>query len=171
MSTIMLLLIAGHETSVILIGSGMLALLLNLDQLHHLQQEPGLMGGAVEELLRLVNPVQTVNRYAREDLEIGGVPIPRGSHVQIVLAAANHDSEFVPNAEELDVTRNVRQRVAFGLGIHYCLGAPLARLEGEIAFSTLLRRLPNLRLGIPSSEVRWAPGVEIRGLESLPVVF
>jgi cytochrome P450 len=171
LSTIILLLIAGHETTVNLIGNGMLALLLNPEQLQRLQRDPTLIRGAVEELLRYVNPAQLVNRYAAEDLEVGGVPIPRGSHLLIVIAAANHDADFVPDAELLDVSRTVRQHVAFGQGIHYCLGAPLARLEGEIAFATLLRRLPNLRLSVPASELRWRQGLELRGLESLPVTF
>ncbi len=171
LSTIILLLIAGHETTVNLIGNGTLALLLNAEQLQRLRQDPSLIRGAVEELLRYVNPAQMVNRYASQDLEIGGVAIPRGSHLQIVIAAANHDTNFVPDADQLDVTRTVRQHVAFGQGIHYCLGAPLARLEGEIAFATLLRRLPDLRLGVPPSELTWRPGLELRGLQSLPVVF
>jgi cytochrome P450 PksS len=171
LSTIIVLLIAGHETTVNLIGNGSLALLTNPEQMQKLQQDPSLIKGAVEELLRYVNPVQLVNRYASQDLEVGGVPIPRGSHLMVVLAAANHDSSFVDNPEQLDVSRTVRQHVAFGQGIHYCLGAPLARLEGEIAFATLLRRLPNIRLSVPAGELTWRSGIELRGLERLPVVF
>ncbi len=148
-----------------------IALLLNPDQLHHVRKHASLIRGAVEELLRFVDPVEMINCYAREDLEIGGVPIPRGSHVQIVLAAAAQDPAFVPNADQLDVTRPLRQHLAFRQGIHYCRGAALARLEGDIGFTTLLRRLPNLRLAIPSGEVRRGPGVEIRGLENFPVLF
>jgi cytochrome P450 len=170
-STIILLLIAGHETTVNLIGNGMLALLLNPEQMGRLQQEPELTRGAVEELLRFVNPVQLVNRYAAADMDIGGVPIPRGSHVQMVVAAANHDPSFVAEASQLDVSRTVRQHVAFGQGVHYCLGAPLARLEGEIAFATLLRRLPKMRLGVAPTELEWRSGIELRGLQSLPVTF
>ncbi len=171
LSTIIVLLIAGHETTVNLIGNGTLALLMNPEQMQKLQQNPSLIKGAVEELLRYVNPVQMVNRYASEDLEVGGVPIRRGSHLMIVLAAANHDSNFVDNPEQLNVTRTVRQHVAFGQGIHYCLGAPLARLEGEIAFTTLLRHLPNMRLAVPASELTWRSTLELRGLSSLPVTF
>ncbi|MBV9600594.1 MAG: cytochrome P450 [Chloroflexi bacterium] len=171
LSTIILLLIAGHETTVNLIGNGTLALLLNPDQLQRLRQDPTLVKPAVEELLRYVNPAQLVNRYAREDLDIGGVPIRRGSHLLLILAAANHDPDFLERPDQLDVSRTVRQHVAFGQGIHYCLGAPLARLEGEIAFATLLRRLPNVRLGVPVEELEWRSGIELRGLRSLPVVF
>jgi len=171
LSTVILLLIAGHETTVNLIGNGMLALLQQPEQLHRLQQDPSLIKGAVEELLRLVNPVQMVNRYAAEDLEIDGVPIARGSHLLLMLAGANHDPAFVAQPDQLDVSRTVRQHVAFSQGIHYCLGAPLARLEGEIAFATLLGRLPNIRLAVPAGQLTWRPGLELRGLQRLPVAF
>jgi cytochrome P450 len=171
LSTLILLLIAGHETTVNLIGNGMLALLLAPDQLHALRDDPSRIRGAVEEMLRYVNPVQLVNRYAAEDLDIGGVPIPRGSHLLLLIASGNHDSAFVENADQLDVARTVRQHLAFSQGIHYCLGAPLARLEGEIAFTTLLRRLPNIRLAVEPEELVWRPGLELRGLQALPVVF
>jgi cytochrome P450 len=118
-----------------------------------------------------VNPVQIVNRYAAEDLEIAGQPIPRGSHLQLVLASANHDPAYVADAESLNLTPAETKHVAFGQGIHYCLGAPLARLEGEIAFATLLKRLPNLRLDIAPEKVEWRPAFELRGLQALPVVF
>jgi cytochrome P450 len=170
-STCILLLVAGHETTVNLIGSGMLALLLNPDQLHLLRQDPSRIRPAVEELLRFVNPVQAVTRFAAEDVEIGSVPVPRGSRLVLLVASANHDSAFVENADRLDVSRPVRQHVAFGQGIHYCLGAPLARLEGEIAFSTLLRRLPNIRLAIEPEQLQWRPAMALRGLVELPVEF
>jgi cytochrome P450 len=170
-STLILLLIAGHETTVNLIGNGMLALLLDRAQLERLQQTPDLIKGTVEELLRFVNPVQLVNRYASEDVEIGGVQLPRGSHLVLILAAANHDPAFVAGADHLDVERSAKQHVAFSQGIHYCLGAPLARLEGEIAFSTLLRRLPNIRLDVAPEILSWRPSLELRGLNALPVTF
>ncbi len=170
-STCLLLLIAGHETTVNLIGNGMLALLLNPHQFRQLQEAPQLIRPAVEELLRLVNPVQAVTRFAAEDIEIGGMPIPRGSRLVLLVAAANHDPAFVDGADELDVSRPVRQHVAFGQGIHYCLGAPLARLEGEIAFSTLLRRLPDIRLATDPEQLEWRPSVALRGLVALPVEF
>ncbi len=170
-STVILLLVAGHETTVNLIGNGMLALLENPDQLEMLKQDPALIKPAVEEILRFVNPVQIVNRYAAEDLEIAGTQIPRGAHLQLVLAAANHDAAYVTDPKKLDITRGQARHVAFGQGIHYCLGAPLARVEGEIAFATLLRRLPNIRLSIAPSQLQWRPAYELRGLQSLPVVF
>jgi cytochrome P450 len=171
LSTLVLLLIAGHETTVNLIGNGMLALLRNPSEMERLQRNPSLIRGAVEEILRYVNPVQFVNRYASSDMTIGDVAIPRGTHLLLILAGANHDPSFVEDPESLEVTRSVRQHVAFGQGIHYCLGAPLARLEGEIAFATLLRRLPNMQLAVAPETLEWRPTLELRGLKSLPVIF
>jgi cytochrome P450 len=171
LGTTVLLLIAGHETTVNLIGNGMLALLQHPDQLEKLKADPALIKPAVEEILRYVNPVQIVNRYAAEDLEIAGQQIPRGSHLQLVLAAANHDPAYVSDPEQLNITREEARHVAFSQGIHYCLGAPLARLEGEIAFITLLKRLPDIHLAIAPEALEWRPAYELRGLKSLPVVF
>jgi cytochrome P450 len=172
LSTIILLLVAGHETTVNLIGNGMLALLQNPEQMEQLQRDPQRIKPAVEEILRYVNPVQLVNRYASEELEIAGVKIPRGSHLQLLLASANHDPSYAAaDAERLNITREEARHVAFGQGIHYCLGAPLARLEGEIAFGALLRRMPNMRLAITPETLEWRPAVELRGLNSLPVTF
>ena len=170
-ATSIVLLIAGHETTANLIGSGTLALLRNPSQMQTLKDDPSLIKAAVEELLRYVNPVQFVNRYAGEDLEIGGVPIPKGSHLILVLAGANHDADFHAEAERLDLRQGDTQHVAFGQGIHYCLGAPLARLEGEIAFATLLKRMPNLRLEAAQGAVQWRASYELRGLSALPVTF
>jgi len=170
-STLMLLLIAGHETTVNLIGNGMLALLQNPEQLEKLKKDPALIKPAIEELLRFVNPVQMVNRYAAEDLEIAGQKIPKGAHLQMVLAAANHDPAYTPSPEKLDITREGAQHVAFGQGIHYCLGAPLARLEGQIAFTVLLKRLPNIRMAVAPEKLQWRPAIELRGLNALPVEF
>ncbi len=171
LATSILLLIAGHETTVNLIGNGMLALLQAPDQMERLRQQPERIKDAVEELLRFVNPVQFVNRFASEDLEIDGVAIPRGSRLVLLLAAANHDAAFAPNPDQLDVTHHNARHVAFGQGIHYCLGAPLARLEGEIAFATLLARLPHLRLAIDPAAIVWRPSIVLRGLTTLPVTF
>ena len=170
-STILLLLVAGHETTVNLIGNGMLVLMQNPDQLDKLKADPTLIKPAVEEILRYVNPVQLVNRYAAEDLEIGGQPIPRGSHLWLLLAAANHDPAYVNDPGTLNITREEARHVAFSQGIHYCLGAPLARLEGEIAFTALLKRLPNIHLTIDPENLEWRPALELRGLQSLPVSF
>ena len=171
LSTLVLLLIAGHETTVNLIGNGMLVLMQNPEQLEMLKNDPALIKPAVEEILRYVNPVQIVNRYAAEDLEIAGQKIPRGSHLQLVLAAANHDPAYLSGPEKLDITREETRHVAFSQGIHYCLGAPLARLEGEIAFTTLLKRMPGIHLEIAVEQLEWRPAFELRGLQALPVVF
>jgi cytochrome P450 len=169
--TTILLMLAGHETTVNLIGNGALALLQQRDEWEKLKANPALIKTAVEELLRFVNPVQAVNRYAAVDLEIGGVPIPKGSHLVLVVAAGDHDTAYVATPGALDVTRGDTKHLAFGQGIHYCLGAPLARLEGEIAFEALLRRLPDLRLADPAAALKWRPAFELRGLSELPVVF
>jgi cytochrome P450 len=169
--TTLLLLVAGHETTVNLIGNGMFALLQRPDEWERLRRDPTLVKGAVEEVLRLVNPVQLVNRYAAQDVVITGVAIPKGSHLLLVLAAADHDPAVFMQPEQLDVGRAASRHVAFGQGIHYCLGAPLARLEGEIALTTLLTRLPNLHLAIAPEDVIWRPAIELRGLQSLPVAF
>lgn len=169
--TTILLLIAGHETTVNLIGNGTLALLRQPEQMQKLKQDANLIKPAVEEILRLVNPVQMVNRYAAADLEIGGVEIPKGSHLMLVVAAADHDPALASSAEQLDLSQGDSKHLAFGQGIHYCLGAPLARLEGEIAFTTLLKRLPNLRLADPNEKLEWRPALELRGLRSLPVAW
>ncbi len=165
--TLLLLLVAGHETSTNLIGNGLLALLTHPAQLTKLRQEPGLIVDAVEELLRFDSPVaHAVPRYATEDLEIGGVRIAAGSTVLLALGSANHDMTLTDN---LDVSRLPTRHLAFGHGVHYCLGAPLARLEGQVAFRTLLRRLPRLALGVPANTLRWRTSLTMRGLVELPV--
>lgn len=171
MGTSILLLVAGHETTVNLIGNGMLALLEQREQYEKLKQDQALIKPAVEEILRYVSPVQMVNRYASVDMEIGGVKVPRGSHLMLVVAGANHDPGFVGTPDQLNVDESDAKHLAFGQGIHYCLGAPLARLEGEIAFTTLINRLPNLRLAEPDEKQAWRPAFELRGLSSLPVLF
>ena len=171
LGTTILLLIAGHETTVNLIGNGALALLQAPEQMETLKQDPRLIRPAVEEILRFVNPVQLVNRYASVDLEIGGVKVPKGSHLMLLVSAADHDPAFAAAPDQLDVSHGDAKHLAFGQGIHYCLGAPLARLEGEIAFTTLLQRLPNLRLADPNAPLEWRPALELRGLKTLPVLF
>jgi cytochrome P450 len=166
-----LLLVAGHETTVNLIGNGMLALLLNPEQLEKLKRDPALMKPAIEELLRFVNPVQLVNRYAIEKIQIAGQEIPAGAHLVMAVGAADHDPACATSPEQLDLAREDAKHVAFGQGIHYCLGAPLARLEGEIAFATLLNRLPNMRLAVQPESLQWRPAVELRGLAELAVTF
>ncbi len=169
---VFLLLIAGHETTVNLIGNGMLALLTHPDQMEKLKQDPSLLKTAIEEFLRFHGPLMTATqRWAREDLELDGALISRGDFVLVVLASANHDPSAFTNPEDLDITRQENRHLAFGKGIHYCLGAPLARLEGQIAISTLLRRRPNLHLTVEPQQLIWRPGALIMGLRSLPVTF
>ena len=165
-----LLLVAGHETTVNLIGNGVLALLLNRAELARLRADPSLTGGAVEELLRYVNPVNNATfRFAAEPVEIGGVHIRRGDLVLVALSSANRDPSRFGALDRLDLGRDASGHLAFGHGIHYCLGAPLARLEAEIAFSHLLARFGSMRLAVPAESLRWRPSILIHGLESLPV--
>jgi cytochrome P450 len=169
-SMVFLLLVAGHETTVNLIASGMLALLLNPGELARLQADPSLLGGAVEELLRYVNPVNHATyRFAAEPIEIGGARIGRGDPVIVALSSANRDPSRYADPDRLDIGRETSGHLAFGHGIHYCLGAPLARLEAEIAFSQLLARFGSMRLAVPAESLRWRPSSLIHGLESLPV--
>jgi cytochrome P450 len=169
---VFLLLVAGHETTVNLIGNGMLALLQHPDQLQKLREDPSLIKPAIEELLRYDGPVETsTERFAREDIAIGGTVIPKGEMVMVVIASADHDPERFANPDALDVTRADNKHVAFGKGIHFCLGAPLARMEGQIAINTLLRRMPELRLADSPESLTWRPGIVLRGLKGLPVEF
>lgn len=171
-SMVFLLLIAGHETTLNLIGNGALALLEHPNQMEKLKRDPELIKTAIEEFLRYQSPVMTsTQRWARQDVEFAGQQMHRGDSVLVVLASANHDTEAFHDPEELDVTRQENRHLAFGKGIHYCLGAPLARLEGQIAISTLLRRMPNLRLNITSEQLLWRPGTLLLGLSKLPVAF
>jgi cytochrome P450 len=165
-----LLLVAGHETTVNLIASGMLALLLNPAELARLRADPSLTGGAVEELLRYVNPVSNATfRCAAEPLELGGVRIGRGDPVLVSLSGANRDPARFGDPDRLDLGRDSSGQLAFGHGIHYCLGAPLARLEAGIAISGLLSRFGSISLAVPAASLRWRPSTLIHGLEALPV--
>ncbi len=172
LAMVVLVLIAGHETTVNLIGNGTLALLENPEQLALLRANPALSKSAVEELLRFTSPVElATERYAREPITIAGTTIPRGEQVLAVLASANRDERYFVQPGLLDLTRQPNRHLAFGQGSHYCLGAPLARLEGQIAFNTLLRRAPNLRLTVPPDALRWRRGMFLRGLERLPLAL
>jgi cytochrome P450 len=167
-----LLLIAGYVTTVSLVGNGTLALLRRPEQLDRLRADPSLVPQAVEELLRFDGPVNPgVTRYALEDLEIGGVRIPRGDMVLLAIAAADRDPKRFPDPDRLDVGAADPGHLAFGHGIHYCLGAPLARLEGQVAFTALLARLPDLTLAAREDQLRWTGGGVLRGLRELPVTF
>ena len=173
LAMISLLLIAGHETTVNLIGNGMLALMEHPQQMNRLRDDPALIKPAVEELLRYDGPVQTATeRYASGDVTIAGVTIPRGEMVFAVLASANRDERQFDHPDALDLTREPNRHLAFGQGVHFCLGAPLARLEGQIAINSLLRQNSRtLRLVVPKRALRRRPGLVLNGLKSLPVVF
>jgi len=165
-----LLLVAGHETTVNLIAGGVLALLLHPGELARLRADPALLGGAVEELLRYVSPVNDATfRFTSEPVDLGGVHIGPGEVVLVSLSGANRDPSRYADPEGLDIGRDSTGHLAFGHGIHYCVGAPLARLEAEIAFGALLRRFASITLAAPPSELRWRPSSLIHGLESLPV--
>jgi cytochrome P450 len=164
-----LLLVAGHETTVNLIGNGMLALLRNPGQLAQLRADPSLVPGAVEEFLRLDGPVNLATmRFSAEPVTIAGTEIPAGEIVLLALGSANRDPAHYERPDELDVHRDTGN-LAFGHGIHHCLGAPLARLEGEIAFRELLDRFPDLALAGEPGELSWRDSTLFRGLDRLPV--
>jgi len=164
-STIILLYLAGHETTVNLIGNGALALLRHPDQLERLRRDPALGPTAVEELLRYESPVHVTARIATTDLEVGGVRLDAGEQAIVVVAAANHDPEVFADPDGLDVGRPDNRHLSFSAGMHYCLGAALARLEGEVAFDALLRRFPGLALADPEPHFR--EHFVLRGLRSL----
>ena len=169
LATCILLLIAGHETTVNLIGNGTLALLRHRDQLERLQREPGLIGSAIEELLRFDGPVQRTARIPSEDVTIGRHTIAKGEMVMPFIGAADRDPAQFPEPDRLDLSRSDNRHIAFGWGIHFCLGAPLARLEGQIAINTLVRRLPKISLATDVPEYRQS--LTLRGLKALPVSF
>jgi cytochrome P450 len=164
-----LLLVAGHETTVNLIGNGMLALLRHPDQLRLLRERPELIVTAVEELLRYDGPVQRTARTPTEDVVVGGKTIPKGEIVMPFIGAADRDPAQFRDPERLDITRADNRHIAFGWGIHFCLGAPLARIEGQIAINTLLKRFPKLALAVAEPEHRHS--LTLRGLVSMPVSF
>jgi cytochrome P450 PksS len=172
LAMVALLLIAGYETTVNLIATGTLLLLTHPEELARLRRDPALAGPAVEELLRLATPVDVATeRYAREEVEVGGVPIPSGSLVLVGIVSANADGGRFSCPEDLDLSRPESRHLAFGMGQHYCLGAPLARLEGRIAIGALVRRFPDLRLAVPPERLRWRRTPFLRGLTSLPVLL
>lgn len=165
----LLLLAAGHETTTNLIGNGLLALLKWPSQWETLKASPGLMASAVEELLRFDSPVQWTGREAGEDLEWDGQTIRRGDFVNLGLGAANRDPAQFPEPDTLDIERTPNRHLAFGYGPHFCLGAALARMEGEIVFATLTRRFPNMTLD--AGEWTWQDNPTFRGVQSLPVIL
>jgi cytochrome P450 len=167
-----LLLSAGQETTANLIGNGALALLMHPEQLERLKTEPSLMKPAIEELMRFTAPVMVATpRYATQNLEIAGTNISKGDVVYAGLGAANHDERRFENPQNLILDRENNKHLGFGMGMHYCVGAPLARLEASVAFSVLFERLPNLKLAVNPEELRWSPSFVPRGLKALPVKF
>lgn len=168
-ATCVLLLFAGHETTTNLIGNGLLALLRHREQWGRLCAEPGLVGGVVEEALRYDSPVQLTVRVPTEDVILGGQLVSCGEGVLVLIGAANRDPAQFPDPDRFDIGRTPNRHLAFGFGAHFCLGAALARMEGEIAFATLARRWPGMQL--VSDEAVWRKNTSLRGLEVLPVTF
>jgi cytochrome P450 len=171
-SMVALLIVAGHETTVSLIGNATLALLTHPEQREALERDPALLPRAVEELIRYDGPVErTLNRWAAVDVELGGRTIRRGETVIVILGAADRDADRFDAPDRLDLAAGRERHLGFGRGSHFCLGAPLARLEAEIALGTLLRRLPGLRLAVPQGELRRRPVPLFRSLVALPVAW
>jgi len=173
LSSIFQLIVAGHDTTASLIGNGMVALFRHDDQLADLRANPAKIAAAVEELLRYDAPVPHATfRYAVEPLTFGDVTIPPGAQVIVALAAADRDGATFDEPQRLDIDRPPARHLAFGYGIHFCLGAPLARMEAHLAFATLLRRFPQMRLAVPSDDLHWGhgDGLVLRGLTELPVI-
>lgn len=165
-----LLIIAGHETTVNLIGNTILALIENPDQLDLLKNQSELIHTAIEESLRFNGPVEfSTSRWANEDVELRGKSIRRGELIVVALNSANHDPQQFKDADLFDITREKSPHLAFGKGIHLCLGAPLARLEGEIAITSLLKRFPGLKLAVDKDQLEWRPGMIVRGIKELPL--
>ncbi|MGH8930518.1 MAG: cytochrome P450 [Egibacteraceae bacterium] len=169
LSTCFLLLVAGHETSINLIGNSTLALLRHPDQMRRLLRHPQLIRSAIEELLRYDSPIQMAFRLVAGTVELGGQMLREGEAVVPVLAAANRDPARFPEPDRLDLARPVPRHVSFGNGPHFCIGARLARLEGEVAIRALVQRLPDLRLDCET--VEWRPNPNFRGLAALPVAY
>ena len=169
LSTSVTLLVAGHETTTHLIGNGLFALLQHPDQFQKLKDNPILMTSAIEEFLRYDSPLQRQLRKAAGKIEIGGKQIREGDLVSVMLGAANRDPAEFAEPDRLDITRAENRHVSFGMGIHFCLGAPLARIEGPVALSALLSRFPAMRLDSDSFE--WQHDIAFRGLRALPVLF
>jgi cytochrome P450 len=174
LSTIFQLIVAGHDTTASLIGNSVVALLRNPEEMARLRADESLLPHAVEELLRYDAPVPHATfRYATEPIELGGVTIPSGAQVIINLAAANRDPDHYTEPDRLDLERDDIRHLGFGHGMHFCLGAPLARMEGQLALRSLLRRFPDMRLAVDDGALHWGhgDGLVLRGLTDLPVVM
>ena len=168
---IVLLLLAGNETTTNLIGNGTLALMRNPDQLALLRRDPALLPQAIEEMLRYDPPVQATGRFVKSSVKLGGIQLVADTFAIMVLAAANRDPAQFKDPEKFDITRDPNDHVAFGEGIHFCIGAPLARMEARIAFEAMLERFPRLRLKDPAMKPTYKGSYFLRGLESLPVAI
>ena len=166
---VVLLLLAGNETTTNLIGNGTLALGRNPGQLELLRRSPELMPRAIEEMLRYDGPVQTTFRIVTEPMNLGGTPLEAGTGCFVLLAAANRDPAQFADPDKFDIAREQKSHVAFGEGLHFCIGAPLARLEGAIAIGEMLRRFPELRLSEPEPKLTYKGSFALRGLSSLPM--
>lgn len=173
LAMVYVLIFAGHETTLHLIGNGTLALLTHPGEMEKLRADPSLIRGAVEELLRYDPSVEIPRaRIAREDLEVGGARVCRGEVVLTAIAGANRDPARFDHPDQVDICREDNRHLSFGKGIHACVGASLARMEGQIAIGTLVRRMPGLRLAVPRESLTWRPGgIFLRGLSALPVTF
>ena len=171
LSFITLLLVAGNETTTNLIGNGMLALGRNPDQLDALKHNPAMLPRAIEEMLRYDGPVQSTVRFTKEPVQLGGAEIPSGAFALMIVAAADRDPAQFKEPEKFDITRDPNDHVAFGEGIHFCIGAPLARMEARIAFEAMLERFPRLRLKDLAMKPVYKGSYFLRGLESLPVAI
>jgi len=169
--TLVLLLLAGNETTTNLIGNGMLALGRNPTQLARLRNDPSLMPRAIEEMLRYDCPVQSLLRFPKIDLEVGGVEIKASTYTFVIIAAANRDPEQFADAKRFDIAREPNDHLAFSDGIHYCLGASLARMEGAIAIAAALDRFPQLRLADPEAPLAYKGSYFLRGLSSLKMAL
>jgi cytochrome P450 len=171
LATCTVLLFAGHETTTNLLANGLLAFMRHRDQWDLLRQHPSLVRSAAEELLRYDGPVKATFRWARKDTELGGKTIRAGDRMLLILAAANRDPAKYADPNRLDITRSPNPHVAFGQGIHVCLGAPLARLEAQEAFLALPQRFPDLRLNITQAHLEYHPTIVARTLKTLPVAW
>jgi hypothetical protein len=169
LATCILLFFAGHETTVNLIGNGVLTLLRHPRELDRLRADPALIAPAVEEMLRFESPVQLTYRMALEDVELGGRRIERGQQVALAIGAANRDPARFDDPDAFEVARRDNHHIAFGFGIHYCFGAPLARLQAQIVVRALIDRMPSI--GLEDASVSWRPNIVLRGLQALPVRF
>jgi cytochrome P450 len=171
MAFVILLLLAGNETTTNLIGNGTLALGRNPDQMKMLQRDASLLPRAIEEMLRYDGPVQSTARFTKSDIEVGGTFFPGGFPIFVILAAANRDPAKFPDPDRFDITREPNDHLAFGEGIHFCIGSPLARLEAQIAFSAMLERFPKLRLRDSGAKLQYKGSYFLRGLAALPMAI